>query len=208
MPENNSEKLTGSESELSPEKLNKLERKEKTASKSEIKEAKSEISEKGHEAEAKLAKEAEREETELKKAKQLEKDKDNQEKKKESASKQPEKRQPRVASTPKERKRAYKHEMRQVQAQLSPGARTFSKVVHNSVVETTSDVAEKTVLRPSVLIGGAVVGIILGGLIYYSAHHYGYPLPNWALLFFLVIGGILGVIIELLLKATQVSKKH
>lgn len=208
MPEKGSEELTGAEGTLSPAELSKLERQEKSASKAEIKEAKSEISEKGHEAEAKLAKEAEREETELKKAKQLDKAKDNQEKKKDADAKKSEKRQPRVASTPKERKRAYKHEMRQVQAQLSPGARTFSKVVHNSAVETTSDVAEKTVLRPSVLIGGAVVGILLGGLIYYSAHHYGYPIPSWSLVFFLVIGGLLGVIIEFLLKATQVGKKH
>ncbi len=208
MAENNGEKLTGSQAELNNEKLSALKGEKNTAkaTESEIKQARVELEQGGERAEARLAKEAEKEVTEPKLAKKLEteKNKETAEKKKEA---KVEKHQPHVASTPKERNRVYKREIKKVQSQLPPSARTFSKVVHNRAVEAVSDVAEKTVLRPSVLIGGSVVGLLLGGLVYFAARYYGYPIPAWSLMMFLVVGGVLGIVIEFVLKATPSGKK-
>ncbi|MBI2798346.1 hypothetical protein HYX70_03570 [Candidatus Saccharibacteria bacterium] len=205
MAEKGGEELQGVGSEQQGEKLQaelSAERKSAKATEREIKSSKAELEKSGEKAEKKLAREAEKEATEANLAKKSEAS----EAKKAKQAEKSEKKEPIVAATPKERNRAYKKEMRKVQAQLSPGSRMFSKVVHNRAVEVTSNVAEKTVVRSSVLIGGTVVGIILGGLVYFSANRYGYGLPNWSLVFFLIMGGVLGVVIEFLLKATRSTK--
>lgn len=90
----------------------------------------------------------------------------------------------------------YKREIKNVQSQLPRGSRTFSKVVHNAAVERVSDAAGKTVFRPSALIGGAVTGLILGITVYLIARFYGYVMPSLLLVVLLLVGAILGVIVE------------
>ena len=95
-----------------------------------------------------------------------------------------------------EKKAAYKKEIKKVQGQLPKRSRTFSKFIHNPVVESVSDVAGKTVFRPSVLIGGSVTGLVLGLVVYVVAVYYGYLIPSITLVLFLLIGAVLGAVVE------------
>lgn len=99
-----------------------------------------------------------------------------------------------------QKKAAYKSEMRKIQQQLPPTARVFSKIVHNPAVEVVSDVAAETIMRPSFLIVGATAGIIVGGGLYITAKIYGFTLPNSQFLLAFIVGGVIGVAGELLLR--------
>lgn len=105
--------------------------------------------------------------------------------------------------TKKERDEVYKTEIKQVQAQLSPASRTFSKVIHNKVVEKVSDTAEKTVMRPSALIGGAVLGLVLGLIVYLIARANNYIMGNLEILVLFAVGALVGVVVEMGVKRVR-----
>lgn len=105
--------------------------------------------------------------------------------------------------TKQERETVYKTEMKQVQAQLSPTARTFSKVIHNNAVEKVSDVAERSVMRPSALIGGAVLGLILGAVVYFIARANNYLLGSLEIVALFLIGAAVGVVVELAIRRVR-----
>lgn len=105
--------------------------------------------------------------------------------------------------TKKERDVVYKTEMKQVQSQLSPTARTFSKVIHNNAVEKVSDAAERTVMRPSALIGGAVLGLILGAIVYFIARANNYLLGSLEIVALFLIGAVVGVVVELAIRRVR-----
>jgi F0F1-type ATP synthase assembly protein I len=110
---------------------------------------------------------------------------------------------PRLRPKPKtkeERDTVYKAEMKQVQAQLSPAERTFSKVIHNNVVEKVSDAAERTIMRPSALIGGAVLGLILGAIVYFIAITNNYFIGSLEMVVLFIIGAVVGVVVELAIR--------
>lgn len=90
--------------------------------------------------------------------------------------------------------------MKKVQSHLPPASRTLSKVVHNRVVESVSEVLEETVLRPSVLIGGAIVGLIGGSIFYIYARIAGFPLSGSEFLISLIAGALIGVVLEIIYK--------
>lgn len=102
-----------------------------------------------------------------------------------------------------EREQVFKTEMKQVQAQMKPAARTFSKVIHNKAVEKVSDGAQKTLFRPSALIGGAVLGLVLGLFVYLVALAYHYTIGSFEILVIFIAGGIVGVVVELVIKRVR-----
>ncbi len=90
----------------------------------------------------------------------------------------------------------YTQTLASVQRRLTPISRSFSKVIHNSAVEKTSEALENTVARPSVLLGTTWTALIVGTIFYLTAHHYGYALSGSELLFSFVVGALLGLVIE------------
>lgn len=102
-----------------------------------------------------------------------------------------------------QQKAHYKSELKKVRAQLPRTTQVFSKFVHNPAVEKVSDVAGKTVLRPSILIGGAVTALILGIVVYVVAKQYSYMFPSDLLVLLLIVGAIIGLLIELVLKKLE-----
>jgi hypothetical protein len=90
----------------------------------------------------------------------------------------------------------FKDTMRSVQRHLSPAGRNFSKIIHTPVVEKTSEALEKTVARPSVTLGATWTALIVGGVFYFIARHYGYHLSGSELLFSFIVGGIIGLLGE------------
>lgn len=102
-----------------------------------------------------------------------------------------------------ERDEVFKTEMKQVQAQMKPTSRAFSKVIHNKAVEKVSDGAQKTLFRPSALIGGAVLGLVLGAVVYFIALAYHYAIGSFEIVIIFVAGGLVGVIVELVIKRVR-----
>lgn len=90
----------------------------------------------------------------------------------------------------------YKHTLKSLQRQLSPSSRAFSRVIHAPVVEKVSEVAAKTVFRPSVTMGASLTALLVGGLTFFTARSYGFPLSGSEFLFSLLIGGVIGIALE------------
>lgn len=96
------------------------------------------------------------------------------------------------------KKTAYARSLKKIQQRLPGPARSFSKFVHNPVVDTVSAVGASTVGRPSGMLGGSIFAFLGSlGLLYYSKH-YGFQY-NYLFLFILFVGGFaLGGLVELI----------
>lgn len=86
--------------------------------------------------------------------------------------------------------------MKQVRKEMSPAERTFSKVIHNPVVEKVSGAVGSTVARPNLIIAGGLGTLIFGAVIYLTAKHYGYVLSGFEAMGTFILGWCLGAIIE------------
>lgn len=98
--------------------------------------------------------------------------------------------------TSKQRDLTYKHTMQGVQEELSPPSRVFSKIIHNPVVEQSSEVIGKTIVRPnSILFGGIFAFIGVAGL-YMFARFAGFALTGFETIAAFIIGWIFGLLFD------------
>jgi membrane-bound ClpP family serine protease len=97
----------------------------------------------------------------------------------------------------------FKQTMTSLQHRMKPGARRFSRIIHRPSVEAASEVIGKTVLRPSVSIGATTCAVLVTGVIYLYARSYGFQLQGSEIWISLIIGGILGLLIEALYRSIQ-----
>lgn len=97
----------------------------------------------------------------------------------------------------KDRAASYKKHMKQLQSELPPVQRAFSKVIHNPVVEKTSEVIGSTVARPNAILAGAVTAFILVLGVYLIAKHYGYVLSGFETIGAFIVGWIIGTLYDL-----------
>ena len=93
----------------------------------------------------------------------------------------------------KQREKSFKQTMVQVQKELPASNRVFSKVIHNNIVEKTSDVIGNTVSRPNAVFAGAFVAFILTILTYSIAKTMGYPLSGFETIAAFIIGWVIGI---------------
>jgi len=93
----------------------------------------------------------------------------------------------------KQREKSFKQTMVQVQKELPASNRVFSKVIHNNIVEKTSDVIGNTVARPNAVFAGAFVAFILTILTYSIAKTMGYPLSGFETIAAFIIGWVIGI---------------
>lgn len=117
------------------------------------------------------------------------------EKKKASESATPSKRRHGVVNK-KERNASFKQHMKQVQSELPPLKRAFSKVIHNPVVEKTSEIVGSTIARPNAILAGAVVAFVAVLTVYLTAKHFGYPLSGFETIGAFIIGWVLGILYD------------
>ena len=96
----------------------------------------------------------------------------------------------------KEREASFKQHMKQVQSELPPVKRSFSKFIHTPVVEKTSEVVGSTVARPNAILAGAVVAFVAVLAVYLTAKHFGYPLSGFETIGAFIIGWILGILYD------------
>lgn len=96
----------------------------------------------------------------------------------------------------KEREASYKHHMKQLQSELTPAQRTFSRFIHNPVVEKTSEVVGSTVARPNAILAGAIVAFFLVLAVYVVSKFYGYTLSGFETIGAFIAGWILGILYD------------
>lgn len=92
---------------------------------------------------------------------------------------------------------AYAQTLRTIQRRLPRTDQAFSKVIHNRRVEAVSEVAAKSVARPSGILGGAIFALIGSALLVYITRHYGFPYNYTMFIIFFVGGYGIGLILEL-----------
>jgi hypothetical protein len=93
--------------------------------------------------------------------------------------------------------------MAHLRRRLKPANRAFSQVIHTPVIEATSETLENTVARPSVLLGTVWTALIVGGIFYLTARFFGYSLSGSELLFSFIVGGLLGIVGEGVVRAIR-----
>lgn len=92
----------------------------------------------------------------------------------------------------------FKRVMNDIQPQLSPTSRTFSKVIHNRVIEVTSDTVGKTVARPNAILAGAIFAFILTLAAYLIGRYFGYPLSGFESIGAFILGWVIGILYDFL----------
>lgn len=96
----------------------------------------------------------------------------------------------------KERDASFNATMKEVRSQMSAPSRVFSKVIHNKVVEKTSEVVGNTVARPNAILSGAIFAFLLTLGVYVVAKNLGYPLSGFETIGAFALGWIIGIVYD------------
>jgi hypothetical protein len=92
-----------------------------------------------------------------------------------------------------DKEHAYRITLRRVQSRLSPAHRSFSRVIHTRPAEKASEVLEKTIARPSGVLGAALSATAFLAVMLFFARRNGFALSGSELPMALVLGWGLGV---------------
>jgi hypothetical protein len=92
---------------------------------------------------------------------------------------------------------AYRRTLKRAQRHLPAPVRAFSKIVHNPIVDATSEVAGKTVARPSGVLLGGLFAFLGSSVFLWATRHYGYEYNYLMFALFFVGGYFIGLCVEL-----------
>lgn len=95
--------------------------------------------------------------------------------------------------TKKQKDAEYKKTMTAIRSEMSAPSRAFSKVIHNPVIEKTSEVVGSTVARPNAILAGSIMAFLSVSLIYIVAKQYGYVLSGFESIGAFIIGWLIGI---------------
>lgn len=109
-------------------------------------------------------------------------------------------------TAPRSRKESYAHTMKNIQTEMSTPARAFSKVIHNPVVERTSEFVGSTVARPDAILSGSVFACLLVLCLYLLARYNGFELRGFETIGAFIIGWVVGIIFDGV--RSIISRKH
>ena len=98
------------------------------------------------------------------------------------------------------KKETAKQGLKSVQRQETKSERALSKVIHQPAVQATSEVAAKTITRPSGILGGGVVAFLGGSVYLYLAYHIGFVYQPTVFLVLTLVGFVVGLVLELLIR--------
>ncbi len=90
----------------------------------------------------------------------------------------------------------YRRTLQSVRKDLKPTERVLSKVIHNQTVDAVSEVAGKTIARPSGFLTGAIFAFVGSSVYLWLTKHYGY---QYNFLFFVMLfaaGFGIGLLVE------------
>jgi hypothetical protein len=102
----------------------------------------------------------------------------------------------------------YKTTLTHVRHNLSPTQRVLSKIVHQSVIESISEIGAKTIARPSGLLGGGLIALIASLTVTIIARRVGFVVPSSIFAITFVGGFGLGLIVEAIFRSVKKSRKH
>ncbi len=100
--------------------------------------------------------------------------------------------------TKKQKNESYKRTIKRVQTELPIHERTFSKIIHNKVIESTSNVVASTVARPNSILYGAFFAFIFTLATYFVAKTIGYQLSGSETIIAFSLGWIIGLLVDYL----------
>lgn len=106
--------------------------------------------------------------------------------------------QPTPIITTEVRNESFNRTMRQIQSEMPAGARAFSKIIHNPVVERTSDVVGATLARPHAILSGSLFACLAVLGLYLMARYYGFALAGSETIVAFLIGWVCGIIFDFL----------
>ncbi|MCU0667083.1 MAG: hypothetical protein MUF85_00485 [Patescibacteria group bacterium] len=96
------------------------------------------------------------------------------------------------------KKQVYHQTVKDIQTHLSSRERMFSRLIHNDTVENISELASKTIARPSGILGGGIFMVIGGLIVLFIAKKIGFEIPYSLFLFLYIIGFVVFVIFDIL----------
>lgn len=96
------------------------------------------------------------------------------------------------------RELSFKATMNEVQEQMTPSSRAFSKLIHNKAVERVSEGIGATVARPNAILSGAILAFLTTLFVYIIAKHQGYPLSGFETIAAFTFGWLLGILYDFL----------
>lgn len=99
-------------------------------------------------------------------------------------------------ATKKQRESNYKHTMKHIQSEMSAPARTFSKIIHNNVIEKGSEAVGSTIARPNAVLAGSLTALVLVSGVYILAKIFGYRLSGFETIGAFALGWALGLIYD------------
>ena len=88
--------------------------------------------------------------------------------------------------------------MTRVQNELPIQNRLFSKIIHNKLIEKTSDIVGGTIARPNAMLSGSIVAFVLTLLIYTVSKMIGYRLSGFETITAFILGWIIGLVYDYL----------
>jgi hypothetical protein len=94
------------------------------------------------------------------------------------------------------RNSSYKHTLKNIQKEMSAPSRAFSKLIHNKVIDKTSDVIGTTVARPNAILSGAICAFLLVLGLYTLAKYMGFALYGSETIAAFIIGWLLGILFD------------
>lgn len=105
--------------------------------------------------------------------------------------------------TRREKQHSFDTTMHHVRKGLRPAERSFSRLVHQPTVEKVSDIAGKTITRPSGVIGATAFGLIGLLALFGIAKYVGFQLSGSEMPLLLLTGFAVGLLTEWLYKAIR-----
>lgn len=100
-------------------------------------------------------------------------------------------------------KQTLQRELKSIQRKESAPARALSKVIHQPAIRATSEVAGKTISRPSGLLGGGIVAFVGTSVYLYLAYYIGFTYQPTVFLVLLVAGFAAGIVVEYALRLVK-----
>jgi hypothetical protein len=103
------------------------------------------------------------------------------------------------------RKVTLNNTMARIRRQLPGPEKTFSKVIHQPVIDKVSEITGKTIFRPIGFMLGAMIGLVGSSVVLFLSRHYGFKYNYITFFAFFIIGLVLGMVLEILARLMRIS---
>lgn len=94
------------------------------------------------------------------------------------------------------KKLVFKKTMAEARSHMSPASKAFSSVIHNPVVEKTSEAVGATVARPNAILSGSLFALVFTTAVYLWANYAGYGLSGFETIAAFIVGWLVGIIFD------------